>query len=401
MGKYTAWDDPTVDQTVEDHMRQIVAAIRSRMEPQSIFLRGSFGRGEGSVVLQDGQLRFLSDYEVNVVTPSPFYRSLLAGLSHQLTIELGVEISLCWSRPDYMYTSRVGPLSMGPAPITTGRYESRYGSRTIYGQDIVHSSPHIDPRQISLSSGMKLVLNRMAESLYYMPKASDTTFDDWDILHWINKTVLACAESLLLLWGQYHYSYEERGRRFVAMANDRLGFMPDQGAMLSELVDRATEFKLRPRRGLYQDSTRETWMQVIPASDAVFRYLTEEVCGFSFDQYVEFPEQYLQRAARSLKSLSPLRFGIFKLLGVYKYLRAHRLPRGTLLPSSVSSVVYAVVPLLFVGWASDGATLTGMLGEVRRQLALICPLESPEPNPWNEWDSLRRHMLWAWKNFCY
>ena len=71
------------------------------------------------------------------------------------------------------------------------------------------------------------------------------------------------------------------------------------------------------------------------------------------------------------------------------------------MPSSVSWVVYAVVPLLFVGWASDGATLTGMLGEVRRQLALICPLESPEPDLWNEWDALRRHMLWAWKNFCY
>lgn len=401
MGKYTALDDLIVDQTIEDHMQQIVAAIRSRMEPQSIFLRGSFGRGEGSVMIQDGHLRFLSDYEINVVTPSPFYRSLLAELSHQLTIGLGVETSLSWVRPDYMYANRLGPLTMGPVPATTGRYESRHGSRTLYGQDILHSSPPFDPRQISLNSGIRLVLNRMAESLYYMPKANDTALDDLEIFYWVNKTILACAESLLLLWGQYHYSYKERGRRFVAMANERLGFMHDQGAMLSELVERATEFKLRPRRDLYRDTVQETWRQVIPICDTVFRHLIEQVWGFSFSHYVEFPEQYLQRATGSFKSLSPLHFGILKLLDVYKYLRRRRLPRGILLPFNVSRIVYAVVPLLFVGWASDDEILSKMLSEVRRRLTLICPLELPEPDPWNEWNALRQQMLWAWKNFCY
>lgn len=401
MGKYTALDDPIVDQTIEEHMRRIVAAIRSRVEPHSIFLRGSFGRGEGSVMVQDGELRFLSDYEVNVVISSPFYRSFLAKLSRQLTLELGVDISLSWTRPDYMYKDRLGPFPMGSVPKTTGRYESRYGSLTLYGQDIFQSAPHMDPCQIALSSGVRLVLNRMAESLYYISEANDTPLDDLSIFYWINKIILACAESLLLLWGQYHYSYKERGRRFVSMADDRLDFMPDQGVLLSELVDRATEFKLRPRPDFYQGAVGEMWLKVIPVVDAVFRHLVEEVYHFSFEQYVEFPEQYLQYATRNSQSLSPLRLVIVKLLWVYKYLRKKCLPRGILLPFSVSSVVYAVVPLLFVGWTSDDETLTEMLNKVRECLELVCSLESPEPNPRNEWTALKRRMLWAWKNFCY
>ncbi len=401
MGKYTACDNPTIDNVVSEHLSRIVDVIRDQMEPQSIILYGSFGRGEGSVMIRDGQLYFLSDYEFNVVTLSPFYRSLLARLSHQLTTELGVDVSLRWARPDYMRTRRVGPLPMGPVATSIFLYESRYGSQTLYGPDIIRSSPDIDPCQISLANATKLVLNRMAESLYYMPKANNATLDDLEIFRWINKTILACAESLLLLRGQYHYSYEERGRRFAAMTNERLSFMGDQGATLSSLVAQATEFKLRPRYGLYQDTASETWQQVIPICDAVFRHLTEQILGFSYSHYVEFPEQYLRHAADSFKSFSPLHFGSLKLLDIYKYLHKRRLPRGVLLPFNVSQTVYATVPLLFSSWASSSEALPSILEKARQCLALVCWLEQSKPDHWSEWNALRQRMLWAWKTFCY
>ena len=401
MGRFTLLDDPLVDQTIEAQLHRIVAAVRSRMEPQAIILRGSFGRGEGSVLVQDGQLRFLSDYEIDVATFSPLYRSLFRELSHQLTAEFGVETGLRWVRPDYMLKNRIGPLPMGPVSITISRYESRYGSRTLYGQDVVHSSPTLDPGQIRLESAIKLALNRMAESLYYMPTGSDMAHDEVEVFYWVNKTILACAESLLLLWGQYHYSYEERGRRFAAMADGRLVCMHDQGAMLCDLVARATEFKLRPRRSLYPDAARETWLQVVPICGAVFQHLVERVLGFSFGGYAEFPERYLQNASAASRSLSPLHFLTLKSLDVYKFLRRRRLPRGLLLPYGSSKVVYAVVPLIFMGWASSCETLPSLLGEARRWLTVIYPLEPHEPDPWSEWDALRQPVLWAWKNFCY
>jgi hypothetical protein len=401
MGEFTALDHPLVDQTIEAHLQQIIAAVRSRMEPQSIILRGSFGRGEGSVVIQDGQLRFLSDYEIDVETFSPFYRSLFAELSQELTTELGVETGLRWVRPGFMRVRRVGPLPMRPGPITISLYESTYGSHTLFGEDVLHASLAVDPRQISLTSGITLVLNRMAESQSYMRNATDAAHDELESFFWVNKTILACSESLLLLWGQYHLSYEERGRRFAAMADDRLGFMHDQAVMLSEFVARATEFKLRPRHGLYREPVQETWLQVVPICDTVFRHLTEQVLGFCFGHYVEFPELFLQYATDRSKFSSPLRFATVKLLDMYKYLRTRRLPRGLLLPFDVSRVVYAVVPLLFVAWAASDEILRILLGEARRQLRVICPLDPPEPDPRKECDALRQQMLWAWKVFCY
>ena len=70
MARYTAHSDPSIDQTVEKHLSQVVDAIRDYLEPRSIILYGSFGRGEGSVMLDGGRPVFLSDYEISVVTRS-------------------------------------------------------------------------------------------------------------------------------------------------------------------------------------------------------------------------------------------------------------------------------------------------------------------------------------------
>jgi hypothetical protein len=400
MGEYSAWDDPTVDQLIESHLQRAVEIIRSRMEPHAIILRGSFGRGEGTIIIQNGQMNFLSDYEFDIAISSPRYRSLFAELSRQLTTEFGVETSLRWVRPDYIRIGRVGPMPMGPAPITISLYESRYGSRTLYGHDVISDNPPIDPGQILPMDVIRLVLNRMAESLYYMPGTTEATHDELETYYWVNKTILACAESLLLLWGQYHFSYEERGRRFASLANTLLDFMPDQAEELTKLIALATEFKLRPSLKLLPESVRETWLQTVSICEPVFRLLTEEFLGFSFNQFAEFPEQFIQYHISSSKFISPPLFLATKLLQIYKYLRRRRLPRGILLPYYPSQVVYAVVPLIFVGWANN-KTLPRMLSEARRWLKEICPLEPPLSDSRNEWDVLRRHTLWAWKNFCY
>jgi hypothetical protein len=401
MGNFTVLDDPLADQIVSAHMQKIVIAVRSRMEPQAIILRGSFGRGEGSVMVQGDQLHFLSDYEIDVATGSPFYRSIFTEISNQLTTELGVETCLRWVRPNYMSTARVGPIPMGAAPATISLYESRYGSQIIYGHDVIGSGPAVNPNEIELASGVQLVLNRMAESLYYMPRTTDAEQDELKIFYWITKTILACAESLLLLWGQYHFSYEERGRRFAAMSNGRLGFIPDLEVELSELVARATEFKLHPKHGLYQKTIHETWQQVVPICASVFHHLTEQVLGFSFCNYTEYPEQYLEYQSASIKNLSPQHLLALKLLDIYKFIRQQRIPRGLLLPYDASQVVFSVVPLLFVGWAGKTDTSAALLSEARRWLNLIYPLKSPQSDYWDEWELLRTQMLRAWKNFCF
>ena len=400
MAKYTDLNDPLVEHTVATHMKKIVSAICSRMDPVSIILRGSFGRGEGSILIQDGQLRILSDYEIDVVTLSPFYRSIFSELSRQLTVELGVNTSLRWVRPDYLYRNRIGPLPIGKAPISISLYESRYGSQTLFGQDVFDGSPPIDHEQISLDSGIVLVLNRMAESLCYRLESNESDINCQRNIYWLNKMILACAESLLVLWGQYHYSYKERGKRFTALAKERLDFLNDQGIILSEFVARATEFKLHPRWELYPGSAKDTWDLVVSLSDMVFRHLIQHAWVCHFREYIEFPELYLRHATESYRDRSPIERCSLKLLDSYKYARRGWFPRGLLLPYDAAEIVYSVVPLLFVGWDYQEGMLQTLLVEVRRRLVHLCPLEVPDTNPEHERNTLCKDLMLVWDNFC-
>jgi len=399
MARYTALDDPIVDKVIEGHLQRIVDAITARMKPQSIVLRGSFGRGEGSVMLKEEGLYFISDYEIDVTCNSPFYRSLFADLSKELSAEFGMQVGIRWMRPDCLTADRIGPFTSGPAPKSISLYEFRYGSKILWGEDFISGSLPIDPDQIPLRDGMKLILNRMAESLFYMSLDDNRTDESLVPYHWINKTILACAECLLLHWKEYHYSYEERGRRFARLAVDHLDFMGAQKETMIGLVNRATDFKLRPRTDIYQDNIHDTWNQVIPACDSVFRYLMSQGFDISFENFADYPHRFLNWQAAHSPHRSDISFWQLKLLEVYRAISAHRHPQKASSEFEASDIVYSAVPLLFFGYASEKDSK--VLAAARHWLGKLERLEAPSTNQKIEWDYLRQVTTKFWKVYCY
>jgi hypothetical protein len=363
-------------------------------------LRGSFGRGEGSVMVENGQLRFLSDYEINVATYSPFHRNFFARLARELSAKFGVETSIVWMRPDVFYKLRLGPFAVGSPPVTISLYETRYGSRILFGENLLNNGPVMDAQQISLSSGIQLILNRMAEAMHYIPP-STTCGDELHRIIWLNKLILACIESLLLAWGQYHFSYEERGRRFSILGKQRLDFMGERAQPFLRLAETAVEFKLRPRRGLYPEQLQETSQEVLLICDLVFRYLICRAWGLAFNSYDEFPKKYLQHNAdESMNRPLPVVIGS-KFLSLYKYVSKRHVPLRSLGSQAPDQLVYSIVPLLFMGWITQDETLSVLLREVRRNLVKVCALNSPASDPREEWTRLNEKMFSAWKDYCY
>ena len=409
MGRYTAHDDPIVDHIVAEHLSRIVSAVCAHLQPQSIILEGSFGRGEGSVMLNGGQPTFLSDYETLVVTPSPFHRRLFLSLSHQLTAEMGVEVSIGWMRPGRLRTNQPRNLCFGQATPTIATYELREGGQTLYGQEMLKLGPPIDPCHIPVWSGIRLLVNRMTDALRYWPYTVSSDADRLETIRWMNKLVLACSEALLVLWGEYHYSYEERGRRFAARCGERLGALPAGALALPELVERATRFKLRPASNLYPGDVGSLWPQVTQAADAVFRHLMAEELGITFDSYTHFPEQFLNhtrvRQSYNLYRLWPLPAPWDqKLINAIKYLRQRRWPpTGYLTHFAITAnlIVFALVPVLFAGWSEDPLALAAANAEVRRWLTLMGYQDPLLSDPQAERDALYRYLLGAWRNFCY
>lgn len=399
MDTFTPQGDPRIEQVVGSHMERIVTAIRTGMEPEAILLRGSFGKGEGNVLLENGRLKFLSDYEINVVTLSFWRRRFLYDLAERLSEEFGVQTSIVWMRPDYFRRQRVGPFADGPVPITISLYETRYGSRVLYGRDVLEAAPSIEPACISVASGLQLMLNRMAEALHYLPEPGGTTANEWESIFWINKLVLACIESLLVSWGQYHYSYRERGRRFPLVAMGRLGFMGDEAEALCGFAERATQFKLRSARELYPEPLDGTTAQVVSMCSRVFSHLAAQEWALTADSSDPgYPEQYLRSQVNRLTAFSQLR-ALYKLLDVYRYLHTRRLPLNLFSPNTASEVIYSIVPLLFAVWGQPETALPPLLQVARRHMRRISPIPQPAASTRAEWHQLCEQMLMLWKNF--
>jgi len=400
MGEYTALDNPRVDATIRDHLEQIVAAITARVSPQTIILYGSTARGEASVLAEGEHITMLSDYELSVVGRSPRLRRLLAELSRQMTERLGVSTGINWMRPGRLWTNHTKNLAFGKAAPSIFMYELKSAGRVIYGQDLLRVCPPIHPTDIPLTSGIALLLNRLAEALAYLPCAGEP-HARLDTLMWINKVVLACADALLLSAGQYHYSYAERGRRF-AQASDAFSPLIAQAPAMPALVERAVEFKLRPRLDLYPDDLCAVWRQAAAMVDIVFRRLVYCEYGQTFDTCAEYPAQHL--ALLNKTSSSRLWGGIggvrHKLVEGLKHVdQRHRPPPIFRTRHSPSQVVYALTPLLFQSCFSEQRG--GMLSEARRWLALLGPLEPPAADWQTEWNHLRRRLVWNWRVFCY
>lgn len=393
MGEYTALDDPIIDQTVEDHMQQIVAAVRSRIEPQAIVLRGSFSQGEGSVVVEGNRLRFLSDYELMAITPHYRHRHGLRAVARQMTAQLGVETSISRVHPYNIERNSLGNLPIGGiAPPTIAMYEVQQGGRTLYGEHLLNRGPAIDPRTLDTWNGLRLMLNRMAESLDRLPQATT----DWEGLRWVTKTVLSCAEALLIVHRQYHLSYAERGRRFDDLA-PQLEPVLARASHVPDLVHRATAFKLRPSPDLYPGPMPVTLCQVRQACDAAFRYVIEKDLGLSFESYAEFPARYLSqlRTQNKRPSSAPLCRNLFLIL---KFLRARRCPPLRLITHPTQpayQVVFAVIPLLFLEDSDE------VLKEARHWLGLLRHLEPAREERQAEQAYLRHCAVQAWKDFCY
>lgn len=399
MGIYTVNEDPHIDRVVQGHMLRIVEEITSKIRPDSIILRGSFGRGEGSVMTHKGTLHFLSDYEIDVTSVSPFHRSFFAKLSRELSDEFGMQAGIRWMRPDCLTKDRIGPFPIGKARTTISLYEFRYGSQILWGRDLFAESPEMYPEEIDLMSGLILLLNRMAESLFIMTLNDDYIDKDGQNYYWINKTILACAESILLVLKQYHYSYQERGKRFWHLPNEKLKFLGDNINSKKEIVKKATEFKLRPNLDLYPSTVEDTWVEVLPLFESTLSFLVEEILKENWMGLSSFSELYLDYIEENPKYDNGKLALLLNLYEAYRAFRAHHRPSIFSNHPHSNDVVYSAVPLVFLSYGVNKKW--ALLQKARLLMSKISTLQEPLSDLDAEWDYLRKRLAYLWKVFCY
>lgn len=187
-------------------LKQIVSSIEDhggRQYVVSVILSGSFGRGEPTYVEQpDGSVELKSDVEIGVVFPGYIRKGRVNKLIEDVSKEFSEELNmmpisyrrLCHGH-NFNYTL------LTPKYKTLFTYDLYYGSRTIWGKDLISqrkfSLEAVDPYE-----GKRLVANRIGELLYLRQNA-----DVQQNAQWKGKLMLAMGSAWLLGQGKYVSSY--------------------------------------------------------------------------------------------------------------------------------------------------------------------------------------------------
>lgn len=242
MTKYTVLEDHAADEVVAAELSLIVSHLKpeAATDVEAVFLGGGFGRGEGTVVFEEGRYRPMNDYDIVVVVRDAerlrgsWTAEVLREVSDVLTPQLLVK------QVDIMTVER-GNLAI-PVP-SVARYELKWGTKLLYGRGCrIRSVP---AWLLPLQEGTRYFRTRAGGLLIarlLMDRAGDFPEGVRRELAFleINKAYLAAGDAYLLRGRRYHYSYARRAA-IVGSHYRRLG-MPH--AVMRNYVE-AVDAKLR------------------------------------------------------------------------------------------------------------------------------------------------------------
>jgi hypothetical protein len=232
---YTARGDTAFDERVEADLEVIASRLNGDFPGaiEALVLVGSFGRGEGTVVVRSGEACPIHDYDVVIVARDDLPRDRLSWAAHDLAARVGLpHVDL--------FSYRRGQLpALG---VSLFALDLKTAGRVFHGEPSVLAAVRaFDPAEISIDEARRLLFSRLGCLLESVQEAdfhrSPDPEDAFRIAYMASKVILCSVEALLIEAGEYHPGLREREARFAA----RFKRYPQ----LLGLVKAATAIKLR------------------------------------------------------------------------------------------------------------------------------------------------------------
>ena len=398
--KYTNHSTLEIEELVSGHIDQIVNAVVQQISPKAIVLTGSFGRGEGSVISNHGQLRVLSDYEVAVVTWKAWKRHRIIQLSDSLSKELTADVSLFWATTGRVKHNRMKNLSFGTAKPTRFMYDFKVGSVLLYGNLDLREN-QLSPKDLPAWEGLRLIFNRLGEFLFQVDKAGFQRWvsgqDSGQSLP-IPKSLLSAMNGLLVASGNYRPSIKHR-----------LDIFLNQPPVHIDLTDLPDVLKNAVESRIHGTSWQGIpWINYRRFVLDSLKILLDRTFSYQLTNIVDFPKEIHpnQKSQETVIQYEtgwlPINaFSFENLIQRIKLKRAglqseiHRFKNRELLPSLViQSLIPGMVLLV-----DDGSF--GKIHEGFRQSNFdFDDATSQYRDEWERWDALRRLLHPLWKTIC-
>ena len=233
---YTSCGNPDAENLLDRVLEEMGTALQS--SGLSVYLGGSYGRGEGGV-RQDSRNGILyNDLDFFVFARSA--DKTAAGLLHEIAKKYEEEL-----RVDVDF-SRV--MTVKDIRNNAGRLmmqELKRGCRLVCGEDLLAEYlPELPAEKLPFSEACRLLLNRGMGLRFAEEKIAERSGETDFILRNINKAILGSGDARLLAEGRYRWRIAERS---AEIENS------DLPAEWKKLYKDAVAFKEAPHRNLPED----------------------------------------------------------------------------------------------------------------------------------------------------
>lgn len=305
MGKYTVYSGK-VDQCIQAQLDIIVDKVVVNVSGvHSIILSGGFGRGEGSVLLKDGKVIPLKDYDIHIFVDEIPERNVVEATYDAIYKKLDMKNP---ENANFRFSEfvvdlqfkKIGDLKLLP---DIANYDLKKASNVLYGNDLRSLIPW-NIEDIPLSSGLRFLFEKMTGlighfSTDYLTK-EPAEHEKNLIIYECYKTYIEIATVLCLLMGCYEPSYKLRSQLFKENFKVKLPDLYKKLPELPKLVEKATKFKLRPNFKKIDEKTVQLWDQTRKILFIVLKYYLEQYLEIEVIEIRDFSDKNLKKTMGSV-----------------------------------------------------------------------------------------------------
>ncbi len=274
---YTVHCDKKIDNKIHEDLQLIVKGILDLLKEHvyAILLFGGFGRGEGSVKINNGKISIVNDYDIAIVLNESQFKYLRLSkkynpLLNQLAGHLAQKLQI--KQIDFSLQS-ISSYNK-PNSLKIVNYELLLGHKVLFGnENPCKFMPDYMANDIPLIEGTWLFRNRggglLLAAKYFMKNGNISLEKRENFIIECNKALLAIGDSILLSRRKYHHLYSER----LNIINQiDITDIPSHESIKSSYIN-ALKQKLRPDFKQYETiDLRKWWFEVVKLFSTFFLY---------------------------------------------------------------------------------------------------------------------------------
>ena len=269
------------------HMEIIVNAITRKINPVSIYLIGSFGRGEGAVILHNGKIIPLRDYDILVISLKPVAHQTLYNIKKEIEKEIDIPIirfSNFDSSPFEVWITQLTVQEMQSLPILK-IMDVKYSARLLWGKDL-RGIIEVEPNEISIYNVFMVLSGFLTGIIYdldlWILKSHGFSWKRFNLIYQCLKINIEIPTVFLLLKGFYAPSFGERVNLFSEIYESQFDLISSVKPDLAKRVRAAFEARKTLTEGKFdKDGTSlpDLLRQVVEDIKLTLEYFIVEKLG--------------------------------------------------------------------------------------------------------------------------